>query len=106
MPEEITIGGTPAKIERHGIGSSVEIVNSPTTAATFYVDGITGVSMSPHVTKIQFVEHFPVEGAMKGRFVMTMVIANDQLVKIVQNLNEALAQIKILQEKDQLAEGK
>lgn len=70
-------------------------------AQTIVVDGLAGVSISQHNTKIALAEHLPVDEELAGKYVMNLVIPNDQFLKILEILNAAAVTIRHFPGKDE-----
>lgn len=70
---------------------SLEFTTTPLDADTIYADGVKGVVVTPHVTKISFYEQVNnVVGGVSGRHVVTIVLPLDQFVAVVEHLNDVV----------------
>lgn len=59
-----------------------DFVGNPWDCPTISIDGLAGMALSPHQTKITLAEHYPIQGRLVGKHVATLVIANDQFLKV------------------------
>ena len=77
MTGQVAIGGViPA-------GQELVFVNNATDAPSIFCDGFKGMSVQSHVTKVSFFEQImdPMQqGVLHGRFVVNLVIPNDQFL--------------------------
>ncbi len=73
-----------------GPGSIPTVINTIQDAPTVFVEGINGVSLTGHITKIHFTEHLAKEGELQARHILNLVVPNDQFLQIA-NLLKAIA---------------
>ena len=78
-------------------GAPLIMLDGAKDCPSIFVDGLNGVSMTAHVTKIYFVEQVPSEGKMYARHAVNLTIPNDQLLKIVDVLQQVVQSIATLQ---------
>lgn len=92
MPEETDgmLGGYKTRTGKVPSGTTVEMISQPHDAPTMFIEGINGLSITPNVTKIHCIEQFAIDQKMLGRHVVTLVIPNDQLVKISKLLSDVV----------------
>lgn len=77
---------------RVAAGTVPKTINAIQDAPTILVEGVNGVAITSHLTKIHFTEHLVVEGELLSRFVVSLAIPTDQFAAIVSLLNSVVEQ--------------
>lgn len=80
-------------------GAEVVVVTSPKDAQTILVEGIKGVLMTAHLTKISFFEQFGTNddsAGIEGKHVVNLAIPNDQLLPIIELLQRIVRESGML----------
>lgn len=78
-----------------------ELIADWNTVPTFPIDGVGGMFVSRHQTKLTIVEHHPTEDGLKARPVANLVFPNDQFLKIADGIAALAAKIREMQKADQ-----
>lgn len=73
-----------------GPGAEVGFINLSINAPTVFCDGMMGIAIQPHITKVSFFEQIPDPSGEKlnARFVVNLAFPNDQFLAIANLLKE------------------